>query len=121
MKRNEIGRLGEEMAANFLKNKGFNIVETNYRCPEGEIDIVARQNKLLVFVEVRTKTSRLFGSPEESVTQVKKRRMIATAQYYLQSSCENPPQWRIDFIAVEMDATYKPRRIELFENVVNEI
>jgi len=118
--RNAIGKLGEELAAGFLRQKGFTIVETNYRCSEGEIDIVARHKDMLIFTEVRTKTSRLFGSPEESITRTKKRRMITTAQHYLQSNCKQPPQWRIDFIAVELDRNHKPRRIELFENAVCE-
>ena len=120
MKRNAVGKLGEELAADFLKKNGFTIVETNYRCPEGEIDIVARHKNWLVFVEVRTKTSRLFGSPEESVNRAKKRRMITTAQHYLQSNYQELPQWRIDFVAVELDKNYKPLRIELIENAVYE-
>jgi putative endonuclease len=120
MKRNAIGKLGEELAADFLRKNGFTIIETNYRCPEGEIDIVARHKELLVFVEVRTKTSRLFGSPEESITRTKKRRMITTAQHYLQSNYKELPQWRIDFIAVELDRNNKPLRIELIENAVGE-
>jgi len=120
MKRINTGRLGEELARNFLKKRGFRILESNYRCPEGEIDIIARHNDCLVFVEVRTKTSREFGSPEESVTQAKKRRMITTAQHYRQSHDKTLPLWRIDFVAVELDKKGKPSRIELIENAVSE-
>ncbi len=67
-RRQETGRRGEELARAFLKKRGFSIVETNYRCPEGEIDIICRDGDCLVFAEVRTKTSREFGSPEESIT-----------------------------------------------------
>ncbi len=56
MKRRDTGILGEKVARDFLKKRGFRILETNYRCPEGEIDIVARQKDSLVFVEVRTRT-----------------------------------------------------------------
>lgn len=120
MKRINTGRLGEELARNFLKKRGFRILESNYRCPEGEIDIIARHNDCLVFVEVRSKTSREFGSPEESVTQAKKRRMITTAQHYRQSHDKTLPLWRIDFVAVELDKKGKPSRIELIENAVSE-
>ena len=75
MKRRDTGILGEKLAKDFLKKRGYNIRETNYRCPEGEIDIVARHKDYLVFVEVRTKTSLEFGSPEESITLTKKERL----------------------------------------------
>jgi putative endonuclease len=120
VKRRDTGRLGEELARDFLKKRGFRILETNYRCPEGEIDIIARQKDCLVFVEVRTKTSQQFGSPEESITRAKKRRMVTTAQHYRQSHNRQLPLWRIDFVAVELDKKGKPTRIELIENAVSE-
>jgi len=120
MKRGDTGRLGEELARGFIKKRGFHILENNYRCPEGEIDIIARHKDYLVFIEVRTKTSRGFGSPEESITKSKKKRMIATAQYYRQAHDETLPLWRIDFVAVELDKRGKPSRIELIENAVSE-
>ncbi len=84
MKRRDTGILGEKLARDFLEKRGYRIQETNYRCPEGEIDIVARHQDFLVFVEVRTKRSLDFGSPEESITLAKKERMRATAFYYQQ-------------------------------------
>jgi putative endonuclease len=120
MKSIDVGRRGEELAKKFLKKQGFRILETNYRCPEGEIDIVAQYEDCLVFTEVRTKTSLEFGRPEESVTQTKKRRMIATAYHYRQTHDSPPPSWRIDFVAVELNQKGKPSRIELFENAVSE-
>jgi putative endonuclease len=64
LKRIEKGKIGELLAQSFLKKKGYRIIETNYRCAAGEIDIVARQGESLVFIEVRTKTNLNFGSPE---------------------------------------------------------
>jgi putative endonuclease len=61
MKKRATGTKGEKLACEFLGRNGYDIVETNYRCPEGEIDIVARHRETLVFIEVRTKTSRQFG------------------------------------------------------------
>lgn len=72
MKRIDTGKRGEELARDFLKRKVFRIQETIYRCSEGEIDIISRHKDYLVFTEVRTKTSRQFGSPEESITYTKK-------------------------------------------------
>ncbi|MCJ7743830.1 MAG: YraN family protein [Dehalococcoidales bacterium] len=120
MKRRDTGILGEKIARDFLKKRGFRILETNYRCPEGEIDIVARQKDSLVFVEVRTKTSREFGSPEESITLAKKAKMRATAARYLQTHQNLPPSWRLDVVAVELGPKGKPGRVELIENAVGE-
>ncbi len=120
MKRRDTGILGEKLARDFLKRRGYLILETNYRCPHGEIDIIARDRDSLVFIEVRTKKSPEFGSPEESITPAKKERMMATAYHYQQTHDNLPPSWRIDFVAVELDQRGKPSRIELIENAVSE-
>jgi putative endonuclease len=120
-KRQETGRRGEELARDFLKKRGFSIVETNYRCPGGEIDIICRDKDYLVFAEVRTKTSREFGSPEESITQSKKKRMLAAAYHYWQVHGSSPESWRIDLVAIELDKKGKVSRIELIENALSEL
>jgi putative endonuclease len=121
MKRGETGALGEKLACASLKKRGYRIIETNYRCREGEIDIVARQKDCLVFVEVRTKTSLDFGTPEESITAAKRRKMRTTARRYVQSHDRLPESWRIDFVAVELDERGKATRVEIFENAVGEV
>jgi putative endonuclease len=118
MKRQELGAAGEKLARNFLKKKGYKIRDTNYRCREGEIDIVAQKKDCLVFVEVRTKASASFGSPEESVTSAKKEKLIASALTYLSEHDDLPESWRLDFIAVELDQNGKATRIELIENAI---
>ena len=120
MKRKDTGILGEKLAKDFLKKRGYRILETNYRCPQGEIDIVAKRKDWLVFIEVRAKKSLEFGSPEESITPTKRERMRATAAYYQQTHSKLPPLWRIDVVAVELDQNGKPSRIELIENAVSE-
>jgi len=120
MKRKDTGILGEKLAKDFLKKRGYRILETNYRCPQGEIDIVAKHKDWLVFIEVRAKKSSEFGSPEESITPTKRERMRATAAYYQQTHSKLPPLWRIDVVAVELDQNGKPSRIELIENAVSE-
>jgi putative endonuclease len=118
MKRKELGDVGEKLARDFLKKKGYKIRETNFRCREGEIDIVAQKKDCLAFVEVRTRTGSSFGSPEESVTSAKKEKLITSALTYLNSHKDLPESWRIDFIAVELDQNGKTTRIELIENAV---
>ena len=120
MKRRDTGILGEKLAKDFLRKRGYRVLETNYRCPQGEIDIVARHKDSLVFIEVRAKKSLEFGSPEESITPVKRERMRATAYHYRQNHEDLPPLWRIDVVAVELDQKGKPARIELIENAVGE-
>ena len=120
MKRRDTGILGEKLAKVFLKKQGYRIKETNYRCPEGEIDIVAKHKDYLVFIEVRTKTSLEFGSPEESITLTKKERLRATASRYRQTHNDLPLLWRIDVVAVELSQQGKLSRIELIENAVGD-
>ena len=102
MKRRKTGVLGERLAAEMLVDKGYVIVETNFRCPEGEIDIVARDGDCLVFIEVRAKRSRRFGTPEESITPRKKERIRTAAARYQEQHDDLPESWRIDVVAVEM-------------------
>ena len=120
MKRRNTGILGEKLAKDFLRKRGYRIKETNYRCPEGEIDIVAKHKDYLVFIEVRTKTSLEFGSPEESITPTKMGRLRAVASHYRQTHNDLPPLWRIDVVAVELNQEGKLWRIELIANAVGE-
>ncbi|MFC2003413.1 YraN family protein [Chloroflexota bacterium] len=120
MKRRDTGILGEKLAGAFLKERGYLIVETNFRCPEGEIDIVARHKDYVTFVEVRTKRGLTFGTPEESITPAKMQRLRSTAAYYLQTHNNLPQLWRIDVVAIELDQKGKPSRIELIENAVGD-
>ena len=120
MKRRDTGLLGEQIASDFLAERGYHILKTNYRCPHGEIDIIARHQDYLVFIEVRTRRSLKFGSPEESITAAKKQRLIATAWHYHQSLDSPPPLWRIDTVVIELNQKGTPSRIELTENAITE-
>ena len=77
------GTLGEDLAAQYLERAGLAIVERNYRCKAGEIDVVAQDGSELVFAEVRTRSGAAFGTPEESVTARKRRKMAECAFTYL--------------------------------------
>ncbi len=114
-----LGELGERAARGHLERIGYTVLDTNYRCPHGEIDIVARDSDAVVFVEVRSRRGGSFGTPEESITAGKARRLIATAQTYLQSREGLPPDWRIDLVAVEVDSRGRIARIERTENAVS--
>lgn len=120
MNRQEVGKLGEKAAQKFLKKRGYRIREVGFRCRHGEIDIIAQQKDYLVFVEIRTKSSLDFGTPEESLTQAKKKKLIASALSYLNTHQNLPPLWRIDVVAVELDEKGKTKRIELIENAIEQ-
>jgi len=119
LRRKEVGALGEKLAVDFLKKRGYKIVQRNFRCREGEIDIIAKQGDCLVFVEVRTKKSSGFGIPEESITPFKSRKLVALADIYLQNCSSLPQSWRIDVVAVELKPDNKLSRLEHIENAVS--
>ncbi len=98
-----LGRWGEEEAARFLRRLGMKIVERNLRTPVGEIDIVARQGKTLIFVEVKTRRSDAFGTPQEAVGPAKQRQIIRAAQWYLGDGRGRGLQPRFDVVAVYPD------------------
>lgn len=120
MKRRDTGILGEKLAGEFLEKRNYRILETNYRCPEGEIDIIALHGDTLVFIEVRTRKSPDFGSPEESITPLKKSRLITVAAQYCQTHDNLPASQRIDFVAVRLKKNGQLANIKHIENAVCE-
>lgn len=114
----EIGAFGEEIATRYLTRLGYVIRERNFRSREGEIDIIAEKDDFLVFIEVRTRRSLSFGSPEESITAKKKDRLIALTQAYMEGREDLPSCWRIDVVALELGPGGEVSRLELIENAV---
>ena len=94
------GRAGEDIAAGFLVKNGYRISERNYRCPIGEIDIVARDKNDLVFVEVKTRRSADLGYPEQAVGIKKQKKISQLALWYLQEKKINGVRARFDVVAV---------------------
>lgn len=115
----EVGRRGEEIARKLLKKHGYRILATNVHGHFGEIDIVARQKRCHVFVEVRTKTGAAFGTPEESITQRKKNKLVTCALAYVAAHPElQEAEWRIDVVAIELDEAGRQIRAEIIESAV---
>lgn len=102
MNKTALGKKGEEIAERFLIQKGYKIVELNYRIRGGEIDIVATDQNTLVYVEVKTRTSDEFGLPEESVTPRKIKFLIRTTRFYRNSRHNLPQLERIDVISIDI-------------------
>ena len=116
--RQKIGSWGEEQAVVYLKSCGYEIFARNVRTSFGEIDIVARKDRTIVFVEVKTRTSQSFGFPEEAVTAKKQEHLIAAAQAFLQSHSHFDGDWRIDVIAISGKPNQKPDILH-FEDAVH--
>lgn len=100
LQRLSLGRQGEEAAAAYLTRKGMKILERNLTTPVGEIDLVARHGRELVFVEVKTRRSEAFGTPAEAVGPRKQRQIVQTAKWYLNSGHGRGLQPRFDVVAV---------------------
>ncbi len=118
-RRQRLGAFGEEVAVRRLQELGYRVLERNYRCPIGEIDIVAMDGEVLAFVEVRTRRGNRMGTPEESVGLRKRRKMIEAAQTYV-AERGYQGEWRLDVAAVVLDAQGRLERCEVIANAVEE-
>ena len=111
------GRWGEETAAAYLQANGYALLERNFHTAHGEIDIVASKAAVLIFVEVKTRSSHSFAYPEDSVTKNKQAHLLSAAQEYLQAHPESSESWQFDVIAIERRPGASPEIVH-FENVI---
>ena len=86
----ELGRIGENIIADYITKLGYKVVERNFECNQGEIDIIAKDKEELVFIEVKTRTDISYGEASEAVTDTKKRHLINSIKYYIYKQ-----NWRI--------------------------
>jgi putative endonuclease len=95
-----VGKLGETLAVKYLAKKGFRLVNKNYHIQGGEIDLIMENDGILLFVEVKTRNSNIFGEPHEALNQKKIRKILRAILHYLH---ENPTHknWRCDLIAIK--------------------
>ena len=100
--RQSIGRHGEELAQKYLRQKHYKIVEKNFRCKSGELDIIAKEKNVVVFVEVRTKTSTRYGPAYNSVTYSKQKQVKRVAQFYISKYNLVNTQFRFDVIGITL-------------------
>ena len=117
MKHNQnVGQWGEERATTYLRQRGYEILARNARTPYGEIDIVARQGSITIFIEVKTLSSSKNFFPEQNVTARKREHMLACAEYY---AAENAiDHWQIDVVAIEGRQGREPK-ITHFDNAIS--
>lgn len=118
--RHDKGMEGEELAARYLKERGIEVITRNFRCPIGEIDMVGRHGKTVVFIEVRSRTDSRFGLPQESITRSKQKRLTRLAQWYLKRfGLEREPA-RFDVVAIlwrdgEPEVKWIPNAFEAYQ------
>ena len=103
----KLGFLGESRAAKFLKKSGYKILRRNFKCPFGEVDIIAQKDDVLCFIEVKTRSSDYFGEPNQAVDKTRRARYIDSARYY--------------FTDREIDCTVRFDIIEVTKDGVNHI
>jgi putative endonuclease len=117
MDKKRLGQVGEDLAADLLEKQGYQILTRNFRTKFGELDIIAKDGKVLVFVEVKCRFPGQFGLPEEAVTPFKIRHLIKAGEYYLithPNTLEGP---RIDVVAIEFTNSGEVSRNEIIKNI----
>lgn len=125
---NEIGKIGENLTASFLMKQGFSIIERNYRILQGELDIVAKKDNKLHFIEVKavkvrdcTNISNLSISPEDNLTHAKWSKLLVTVQSYLSHrNISNDTLYQIDLACVYIDTEKREGRVKLLQNIFKE-
>ena len=109
-----LGREGERIAEQFLTKKGYKLVERNYRCAAGELDLIVLDQRVIVFVEVKTRTGMGYGTALEAVEARKQRKMIYAAQFFLNAKKLSQREARFDVIGISWPGT-EPQ-VEHIEN-----
>ncbi|HJS30127.1 MAG TPA: YraN family protein [Anaerolineales bacterium] len=116
--RMNLGRRGELLAADYLASIGYSILEKNHRTPYGEVDLIAIQAGVIVFVEIKTRRTARFGWPEQAISRRKRERMVATAESYLLDHPGLGSEWRVDVISIQLDPVTKVPEIVHFEHAL---
>lgn len=114
MEKKELGKKGEELALRFLKKRGYRIIEKNYVCKMGEMDIIAKEKDTLAFIEVKTRTSTTFGPPQLAVNPTKQMQLSKVALYFLKEKGIEEMKARFDVVAILLGP--KGEEIELIRD-----
>ena len=117
MRNQNVGRQGENQAVTFLRKQGYKIIEQNFKKPQGDIDIVAIDHDTLVFIEVKTRYSKAYGLPVESITPWKIRSLIKNAYLYTMLHPKLPKSLRIDVVSVDYIENPTHPKVELIKNI----
>ena len=112
--RQQFGKESESLAVGMLKKKGYQILETNYMTKLGEIDIIAKDGKALVFIEVKARKTQRYGDPKFSITPHKQKKISMAALYYLKETGQMNTKARFDVVTVK--SHFNPPKIEIIKN-----
>lgn len=115
----KVGAFGEKLAKEYLERRGYKIIDTNTRIRHKEIDIIAFKDSILVFVEVKTRTSDKFGSAQEAVVPYKTRKLTKAIEVYLEYFCPKLfyKDIRLDLISIDMDMRKRIAKIKHFKSI----
>ena len=120
LSRKELGDLGEKIAQKYLKTKGYEIIELNYRKRQGEIDLIGKLNDSLVFFEIKTRRllSGKYGLPEESVSYFKQKKILKTAEFFLYEKGYDPLEtnWQFDILTIIVNIEKKKAVVRHINN-----
>jgi len=116
----ELGARGEAIALRHLEAKGYRIRQRNWHAAGGELDLVAQDGDTIVIVEVKTRSGRSYGLPEDAMTQTKRRRLLRAAWTYLEQNNLLESTWRVDVIAIEVARGGAIGRVDHYQNVVED-
>jgi putative endonuclease len=116
-----LGQRGEALAAEALQRHGYRLVDRNWRCPLGEVDLIVERAAHLYFVEVRTRRGRVYPTPEQTLTPRKRARMESVARTYIGThATEQPRTWHLSFVALTMDAAGRLQRVTFYPSLDDE-
>lgn len=116
-RRQQYGKQGETIATHFLKRQGYTIIQRNYRAKTGEIDIIAKDGDVFVFVEVKSRLTDSYGSPKASITRNKQKKITRTAMYYMKEAQQSGAAARFDVVVLGGAGDY----IELIQNAFDAV
>ncbi len=116
----QFGKWGEDQAARYLEEKGYQLVARNVRTEYGELDLVVIKEGKLVFVEVKTRSSGKYGRPEEAITEQKIQHLVESALSYIAENPQVPGDWQIDVIAIETGQPGQDPVITHFEDAIRD-
>lgn len=111
----KMGRFGEEIALRYLKEKGYSLIGRNFHIRGGELDLICKKNDIIVFVEVKLRTSHNFGTGGEALTRVKKQKLLRAAFTFLQT---HPARWRMDLLDIHFRKSSRKAFIKHFINIL---
>jgi len=117
----EIGKLGEKIAKKYLQNKGYEVLETNFQNKWGEIDLIGKKEKKIIFFEVKTILKKEGFFPEDKITSQKKKQLLKMAQIFLSANkIPFEKSWQVDVLSIEIERNFQKAKITHYKNILED-